>query len=66
MLKTLTRRFTDAVKAGDASAASTAYRDLTKRLDQFSTTSTLHKKKAARVKSRLGKRLNELTRPSAA
>jgi len=66
MLKTLTRRFNDAVKSGDASVADTAYRNLSRRLDQFSTTSTLHKKKAARLKSRLSKRLNELTRSPAA
>jgi small subunit ribosomal protein S20 len=59
-LKSLTRKFTDAVHDKDAGKAEDQFRALTKRLDQVANSSTIHKKTAARRKSRLAKRLNAL------
>ena len=45
---------------GDVEAASEQLRLVTKKLDKTASTSTMHKKTAARKKSRLTKRLNAL------
>jgi small subunit ribosomal protein S20 len=45
---------------GDVEAASDQLRLVTKKLDKTASTSTMHKKTAARKKSRLTKRLNAL------
>ena len=45
---------------GDVAAASEQLRLVTKKLDKTASTSTMHKKTAARKKSRLTKRLNAL------
>lgn len=57
LIKTLSRQFTDALKAQDLDKANSTFRQLTKRLDQYASTSTLHKNTAARKKSRMAKRL---------
>lgn len=59
-LKTLTRKFTDALAASDTAAAETEFRNLTKALDQDCTVGVMHKKQASRRKSRMQKRLNVL------
>jgi len=59
-VKTLTRRFETAMSEGDAKVAAEQFQGIVKKLDKLSNTSTLHKKTAARKKSRLAKRLNAL------
>ena len=59
-VKSLIKRFEAALAAGDAAAASERYRAVVKCLDQVSATSTMHKKTAARKKSRLARKLNAL------
>ncbi|MGA2172856.1 MAG: 30S ribosomal protein S20 [Sedimentisphaerales bacterium] len=59
-VKTQIKRFETALAGGDFKAASEQFRLAVKRLDQVSSTSTMHKKTAARKKSRLAKRLNAL------
>ena len=59
-VKTQIKKFEAALAGGDAKAAAEQYRNTVKLLDQVSSTSTMHKKTAARKKSRLAKRLNAL------
>ena len=60
MIKTQIKNFESALESGDASTAAEQYRLLTKRLDKVASTSTMHKNTAARIKSRMAKRLNSL------
>ena len=59
-IKTQIKRFETALSSGDAKAASEQYRLIVEKLDKAAATSTMHKKTAARKKSRLAKRLNAL------
>jgi small subunit ribosomal protein S20 len=59
-IKTQIKRFETALASGDAKAASEQYKLIVKKLDKAAATSTMHKKTAARRKSRLAKRLNAL------
>ena len=59
-IKTQIKHFEKALSGGDAQAAAEQYRLVAKRLDKVATTGTMHKKTAARKKSRLAKRLNSL------
>ena len=59
-VKTQIKRFEAAVSQGDPAAASEEFRLVVKKLDKVASTSTMHKKTAARKKSRLAKRLNSL------
>jgi small subunit ribosomal protein S20 len=59
-VKTQIKRFEAALSGGDAQAASEQFRLVTKRLDSVASTSTMHKRTAARKKSRLARRLNAL------
>jgi small subunit ribosomal protein S20 len=59
-VKTQIKRFEAALDQGDASAASEQFRLVVKKLDKVAGTSTMHKRTAARKKSRLAKRLNGL------
>jgi small subunit ribosomal protein S20 len=59
-IKTQIKRFEAAVAGGDAKAAGEQYKLIVKKLDKAAATSTMHKKTAARKKSRLAKRLNAL------
>ena len=52
--------FLDAIAQKDVPAAEAAFKHVQKQLDRISTTSTMHKNKAARSKSRLSRRLREL------
>ena len=65
-LKTLTKKFLQAVQTGNASQARTAYQALAKRLDQAAGKNILHRKTASRKKSRLGRRLARIAAPAAA
>ncbi len=57
-LKTQIRKFEDALKAQDFARAEQELRLVSKRFDQASMTSVLHKNAAARQKSRLTRKLN--------
>ena len=59
-VKTQIRKFTDALRAQDVEKAESEFRAVVRRLDQTAAKGTLHKNMAARKKSRLARRLNEL------
>ena len=59
-IKTLMKRFEAAVSSGDVEAAAEQYKLVAGKLDKVASTSTMHKKTAARKKSRLAKKLNSL------
>lgn len=60
-VKTQIKHFEAALSNGDVEAASEQYRLIVKKLDKSAATSTMHKRTAARKKSRLAKQLNSLT-----
>ena len=60
MVKTQMKGLEAAITAGDFDKAQEQFKSLTKKLDKISTTSTLHKNTAARMKSRLARRVNAL------
>lgn len=59
-VKTQIKRFETALSGGDVEAASEQYQFIVRKLDKTAATSTMHKRTAARKKSRLAKRLNSL------
>jgi small subunit ribosomal protein S20 len=59
-VKTLVKRFETTLGAGDAKAASEQFHTVVARLDKAGSDGTMHKKTAARKKSRLARRLNAL------
>ncbi|MCH7557745.1 MAG: 30S ribosomal protein S20 [Planctomycetes bacterium] len=59
-IKTQIKHFETAVSEGNVEAASEQYKLVVKKLDKAASTSTMHKKTAARKKSRLAKKLNAL------
>jgi small subunit ribosomal protein S20 len=59
-VKTQIKNFKKVLTAGDLQKATEQFCLVVKRLDQISATSTMHKRTAARKKSRLAKRLNAL------
>ena len=59
-VKTQIKRLEVSVEKGDIEAASEQLKLVTRKLDKTAATSTMHKKTAARKKSRLTKRLNAL------
>ena len=59
-IKTKIKHFETTVSEGNVEAASEQYKLVVKKLDKTAATSTMHKKTAARKKSRLAKRLNAL------
>ncbi len=59
-IKTQIKRFETAVSNDDVDAASEQYKLVARKLDKTASTSTMHKKTAARKKSRLAKKLNAL------
>jgi small subunit ribosomal protein S20 len=59
-IKTQIKRFDAALAGGDVNASSEQYRLVVKELDKTAATSTMHKRTAARKKSRLANRLNAL------
>ncbi len=65
-VKTQVKRFEAAVSSGDVATAEEQFRATAKKLDKAGTTSTMHKKTAARKKSRLAKKLNALKAKQAA
>ena len=59
-IKTQIKHFDAAVASDDVKAASEQYRLVVQKLDKTAATSTMHKRTAARKKSRLAKQLNSL------
>ena len=59
-VKTKIKHLESALAKGDAEAAENQLREVSKKLDKVASTSTMHKKTAARKKSRLAKRVNTL------
>jgi small subunit ribosomal protein S20 len=59
-VKTQVKHFEDALKEGDVQKATEQLTLTVKKLDKTAATSTMHKKTAARKKSRLTKKLNAL------
>ncbi len=59
-IKTHIKHFETAVSNDDVDAASEQYKLVARKLDKTASTSTMHKKTAARKKSRLAKKLNAL------
>jgi len=59
-VKTQIKHFEAALGKGDADAAGEQLRLVTQKLDKTAAKSTMHKKTAARKKSRLAKKLNAL------
>ncbi|MBN2588330.1 MAG: 30S ribosomal protein S20 [Sedimentisphaerales bacterium] len=59
-VKTQIKHYEEILEKGDVAAATEQLRLVTKKLDKTASTSTMHKKTAARKKSRLTKKLNAL------
>ncbi len=59
-VKTQIKHFEAVLSSGDVTKAGEQFRATAKKLDKAGTTSTMHKKTAARKKSRLAKKLNAL------
>ena len=59
-IKTQIKHLQDTLSSGDVEAATEQYRLVVRKLDKTAATSTMHKKTAARKKSRLAKQLNSL------
>lgn len=60
IVKTQIKHLEAALAAGDTGKAQDQLKSLTKKLDKISTTSTMHKNTAARIKSRMTRRVNAL------
>ncbi len=59
-IKTQIKHLEETLSSGDAEKASEQYKLIVKKLDKTAATSTMHKKTAARKKSRLARKLNAL------
>lgn len=59
-MRTAMKKVEKEVESGDVAAAKTAYREAAKRLDKAVKSGVIHKNKAARHKSKLAKKINEL------
>ncbi len=58
-LKTQTKKYLEALSQGNTETAQKELAVLTRNLDKVASTSTMHKNTAARLKSRLTRRLNK-------
>jgi small subunit ribosomal protein S20 len=56
-VKTQVRKVLDALTKGDAATAGEHFRTVTKKVDQAAAKKTIHRNRAARIKSRLSARL---------
>ena len=61
-IKTQIKRLEQDLAGGSAETAKEQYRLVAKKLDKLASTGTMHKRTAARKKSRLAKRLNKLAK----
>ena len=59
-IKTLVKHLDATMAEGNVKSASEQFHVVVKKLDKLASTSTMHKKTAARKKSRLARRLNAL------
>ena len=59
-VKTQIKHLEETIKSGDVAVASEQLRLVAQKLDKTAATSTMHKKTAARKKSRLAKKINAL------
>lgn len=59
-VKTMTKQFESAITAGNVAQASEELKVVSRKLDKTAATSSMHKRTAARKKSRLAKKLNKL------
>ncbi|MEJ5260319.1 MAG: 30S ribosomal protein S20 [Anaerohalosphaeraceae bacterium] len=59
-IKTQTKKFLAAVTAGNTETAQQEFKALVRKLDKVASTSTMHKNTAARIKSRMARRLNQM------
>lgn len=59
-IKTQIKHFEETLSSGDAEKASEQYKLIARKLDKTASTSTMHKKTAARKKSRLARKVNAL------
>ncbi len=60
MVKTVIRRFNEAVEAGDVQLATEKFRNAQKKISQAAAKNTLHKNNAARKISKLARQLKQL------
>ena len=60
MVKTQIKNFETTLAEGDTEKARTQFNLLIKKIDKVAATSTMHKNTAARTKSRLARRLNQM------
>jgi small subunit ribosomal protein S20 len=56
-VKTQVRKLLDALSKGEAATAGEQFRTVTKKVDQAAAKKTIHRNRAARIKSRLSARL---------
>jgi small subunit ribosomal protein S20 len=56
-LRTMTKRFSDALQSGNSEAAHDAYREAARAFDKAAAAGVIHSNKAANQKSRLARRL---------
>ncbi|MEN6574864.1 MAG: 30S ribosomal protein S20 [Phycisphaerales bacterium] len=59
-VKSQIKRFETTLDEGNVTTAQEQFKEITKKLDKVASTSTMHKKTAARKKSRLARKLNAL------
>lgn len=59
-VKTQVKKYQEVLAAGNVETAQAQFKQLVQKLDTVSTTSTMHRNTASRLKSRLAKRLNAL------
>lgn len=60
VVKTQIKRYEETLSGGTVEAAQEQFKQLSRKLDKVSTTSTMHKNTASRLKSRMAKRLNAM------
>jgi len=60
LMKTNTKKFNAAVDEGDRNAAESAYKTAVKTVDRAATKNLIHKNKAARRKSTMTRKLNDM------
>lgn len=60
-LKTLIRKFREALQSGGRDGAQAAYRSLVKRIDQAAKRDVIHRNTASRRKARLARQLQKQT-----
>ena len=65
IIKVRVDTFLEAIQSEDVPAAEAAFKECQKQYDRISASSTMHRNKAARCKSRLSRRLRDLKQKAA-